>query len=52
MKNTKKNTTKIHKLTDIAKKIDKQLMDLLKGELENLRNMSKTGAAGKVNVAS
>lgn len=41
MRNIKENNTKIHKLTDLAKKIDRQLMDLLKNELQNFRQMNK-----------
>ncbi|MEH6305182.1 hypothetical protein RYH73_05980 [Olivibacter sp. CPCC 100613] len=40
-----KNTAKIQKLSDLAKKIDKQLMDLLVKELENFRSNNGSGSA-------
>lgn len=44
MNKLKQNTLKAHKLSATAKQIDKQLMDLLVSELENLRNGAKSTA--------
>ncbi|WP_166670689.1 hypothetical protein [Olivibacter sp. XZL3] len=44
MKTSMKSTAKVQKLSDLAKKIDKQLMDLLVKELEHFRGNSGSGA--------
>jgi|GEM_PF-1036335 len=51
MKNIKKNTAKSNRLSDLAKKVDKQLMDLLKSELENLRSMNSGAPSTKIRIA-
>ncbi|MCL4641658.1 MULTISPECIES: hypothetical protein [Olivibacter] len=45
MKTSMKSTAKVQKLSDLAKKIDRQLMDLLVKELENFRSNSGSGSA-------
>ncbi|QNL51569.1 hypothetical protein H8S90_08355 [Olivibacter sp. SDN3] len=37
MKSIKKSTMKVNGLSKLARKVDKQLMDLLVGELKNIR---------------
>jgi len=44
MKSTQENSTKMQKLSSLAKKVDKQLMELLVSELKNFRNSADVGA--------
>jgi len=50
MKTRKTNRPKMQKLSDMARKIDQQLMDLLVSELENLRQTAST-QAGRIKIA-
>lgn len=43
MKNTQRHPTKMQKLSSLAKKVDRQLMELLVSELKNFRNNANTG---------
>ena len=50
MKTRKTNRPKMQKLSDIARKIDQQLMDLLVSELKNFRQTA-TAQASHIKIA-
>lgn len=50
MKNIKKTTVKVNGLSKLARKVDKQLLDLLVGELKSIRAQQNI-KSGQMNIA-